>query len=417
MLQSARNDTTVQTKLVAARLVVLVLSIGAQLCAGAYVALSLESLTVSAEIADQVPWLLAMSILGSVSLLFNIHAFGRFVVLFSRFVIAFIIGYAMESRFGSELLLIISILFEGSFYLGPLTTAVFSMSAAASFSILRSPEIAWGQLIKGPATADRLLFLVLVGTVTFLVIRWNSLSIIRRTKDQQIERLDNVVRQLTSANVRFQDQALSAENQATAEERNRISRDIHDTVGYTLTNIIMMTRYAERIAGDHARQLKEILSGIRKQCQTGLGDIRYALRQIRSTRIERAVGYRAIARMVAEFERATNVRVNINFTNATWPQGGAIDEAVFHIVQEGLTNAFRHGEATEVQLTFWCENGGLNITIEDNGKGSDQYEVGIGLEGMRERLEKHAGSLVAANRAGGFTLKAEMRIDSDDELK
>ena len=76
------------------------------------------------------------------------------------------------------------------------------------------------------------------------------------------------------------------------------------------------------------------------------------------------------------------------------------------MVQEGLTNSLKHGKATHVRLHFWQEEHGVWVHINDNGLGSRKMSEGIGIAGMRERIEQLGGRLRAANKQDGFELSA-----------
>lgn len=375
-----------------------------------YFVLGSEAIGAGESIGRQIPYLIGVSLLGSTTLLLHVAPFTRGVVLTIRFLCGFIIGYAMEGRFGTELLIYLSVLvecivvFPAAF---AITTSVIMTMVAA---LWKQPSSAWGEVISGPRLSDRVLFAAIMFAFTAILLYWRTaVSAIHRTSEQ-IERLDHAVRRLTKANLSYQDRALSVEIQAAEDERNRISRDIHDSVGYTLTNIIMLTRFAERIAGVDLRQLDDTLAKIGEQAKNGLDDMRVALRKLRSTRVDRVSGNRSIARLIAEYERATDVRVRVYFANASWPPSSPIDDAVFHVVQEGLTNAFRHGQASQVWVQFWRENDELFVTVEDNGRGASDYEIGIGLQGMRERVEKIGGILRAESRSSGFRVNARIPL-------
>ena len=89
-----------------------------------------------------------------------------------------------------------------------------------------------------------------------------------------------------------------------------------------------------------------------------------------------------------------------------WSFGEDIDLAVYRMVQEGLTNAFNHGKATQIKIQFWRDRPGIGINIHDNGFGSKEMKEGIGMSGMKERIEQLGGWIRSGSTADGFELSA-----------
>ncbi len=227
-------------------------------------------------------------------------------------------------------------------------------------------------------------------------------------------RLAESVDRLTGANMEFQRFAVDAEEASTLKERKRVSREIHDTTGHAMTNIIMMAEAAMALIDADAPKAAGVLSTIKQQAQSGLNETRRALRELRMIDDRRPTGLRALNHMVRTFARATGVKVVLNYANLPWSLGERVDETIYRFVQEGLTNAFRHGRADRIVVSFWREEHGLQCRIHDNGRGSQHVSEGIGISGMRERIAELEGRLEADNVADGFQLAAWMPLKTED---
>ena len=116
--------------------------------------------------------------------------------------------------------------------------------------------------------------------------------------------------------------------------------------------------------------------------------------------------------MVRLFERATRVTVRVEFGNTPNSCGEEVDSAFYHFVQEGLTNSFRHGDASHVDVIFWRDNDTVMVTLRDNGRGAVSVNEGIGIRGMRERFGKLGGTIEAGSFPGGFRLVAEVPLET-----
>ena len=222
---------------------------------------------------------------------------------------------------------------------------------------------------------------------------------------KDVKRLDGTVISLSRANLQYQDFAGEAEVSAMENERKRITRDIHDVVGYTLTNNIMMMEAATDMMQRNPFGVPSLIAAARENAQEGLASIRESLYALRSQSVPRTTGVHALARMVRIYERATGVQVRTGFGTARWNYDEAVDSAIYHLAQEGLMNAFRHGKARTVTLIVSESSDAITITVRDDGLGALEYKEGIGLRGMRERLEKVGGVLSVDTDQGGFMLR------------
>lgn len=220
--------------------------------------------------------------------------------------------------------------------------------------------------------------------------------------------LESSVDELSAANMSYNTFIQMAESQAARHERSRITREIHDGVGYALTNLIMLAESAhDLVAGGDDRVAERIVT-IRNQARVALSDTRRALRELREAEQGLLHGQDALSHMMDVFEQATGVTTTREFLA---PEGALRNDRIFpvvyRLVQEALTNSFRHGHATHVQLRIWLIEGALFVTVNDNGNAPPAISEGIGLQGMRERLGEIGGDL-SYHAIKGFTIIARI---------
>ena len=219
---------------------------------------------------------------------------------------------------------------------------------------------------------------------------------------EELRRLDGAVSQLTSANIGFQRYARDVEIRSIDEERKRITREIHDTTGYAFVNINMLIGGALSVDRVDPQEMRQLLELAREQAQRALSETRVALRDLRKIDAQATRGLTAIRRLADAFERATGVRVLVEFGNVTGFSDLRHDETIYSFVQEGITNAFRHGRATRIKVLFWDSGDCLTVHVWDNGIGCPQPVDGIGLSGMKERVHELHGTMSAMNTDDGF---------------
>ncbi len=286
---------------------------------------------------------------------------------------------------------------------------VYSAALAAS----HWPLVAWGAPVAGaPPLQAALLgmyFLFLMWLVGLVGSRGQKI----RRQNEELERIDRTVRALSEANLDFQELATRVQRETQEQERKRITREIHDIVGYTLTNIQMMMEAATDLVRRDSSGLEDLLVKSRDQAQRGLLETRRAMRNLRAVSEVRSSGLRRVSEVARIFERATKVAVRLNFGNTPDSLGARVDDVVYRMVQECLTNALRHGNATEITVSFWIVGKALRLSISDNGVGSKEIVPGIGLSGMAERLAHVGGTMKAENAPFGFLVLSEIPLKED----
>jgi len=100
----------------------------------------------------------------------------------------------------------------------------------------------------------------------------------------------------------------------------------------------------------------------------------------------------------------------VEYANLPFSCGVEVDDFIYHFIQEGLTNSFRHGRATNIEVLLWKDEEKITVTLRDNGRGCESIKEGIGILGMRERLGKFGGTLEFRNPAHGFEMCAEIPL-------
>ena len=223
----------------------------------------------------------------------------------------------------------------------------------------------------------------------------------------RVRSLDSTIGRLARANREFQAYAGTVKSESAAEERSRITRELHDTVGYALTNVIVMMDAVKARACEEPESLDSLLDDVRAQSELALNDTRQILHLLRSVEQFERKGIDAIFQLTRAFEEAMGLSVELHVGNLPPTLGPRIDSVLFRLVQEGLTNAFRHGNASRVRITMWQADAEIRVAVWDNGSGlpaDGTVQDGIGMSGMRERFAELGGTITARNVADGFQL-------------
>jgi signal transduction histidine kinase len=334
----------------------------------------------------------------------------RVIILFAVLILEVVAGVPQGPDLSVSAVLGTVFIFFTAMEVTGKVAAVLCVIGGAALSFSHWPLTAWGTTIEGAAPVSAALL-----TAYFLFLTWLAGLVghrgheIRR-QGEEIERIDATVRALSEANLDFQDLATRVQRETEEQERKRIAREIHDIVGHTLTNIQMMMEAATDLARSRSEGLEDLLLKSRNQAQRGLLETRRAVRNLREVSKVNAGGMRRIADLARIFENATKVSVKLHSGNTPASLGTQVDDAVYRMIQECLTNALRHGNATEITVSLWVVSDAVRVSVADNGAGSKEILPGIGLAGMRERIVHLGGTLKAENTPFGFMVFAEIPI-------
>ncbi|MDD6135236.1 MAG: sensor histidine kinase [Selenomonadaceae bacterium] len=240
------------------------------------------------------------------------------------------------------------------------------------------------------------------------------LVLLVQSKHQEKERIASLNKQLGDANKRLRAYAIEAERMAETRERNRLAREIHDTLGHALTGIAAGLDACIILVDAAPEAAKKQLAKIRETARRGITDVRRSVKKLRPDDLEKLPLRHAIARMVAEFAESSNMKIKV--VALGWPDNLREDEeeVIYRVVQEGITNANQHGHATEAIVTIGTEPGRNYIIIADNGIGCSEVDPGFGLRHMKERLGLLHGRLRYWSD-NGFTLEATIPAEKKQE--
>ncbi len=260
-----------------------------------------------------------------------------------------------------------------------------------SFSLFLLTILYWVQNLSGralrPQLRERLQFILtgytlLFGlSLVFVLLLMNALLSERQSREK-----------LTLANEKLRQYALRIEDQATLHERNRIARDIHDSLGHSLTALNLQLETALKLLSADPAKATRFLIQAKQLGSTALQDVRHSVSTLRSDPLQGRSLEEAIASLAEEVHRSTGILPDCTILLAR-PIPTEIVTAVYRIVQEALTNICKYANATEVKIHLETSPTRLEVIIQDNGRGFNvnQNTSGFGLQGMQERTLAQGG--------------------------
>jgi signal transduction histidine kinase len=195
-------------------------------------------------------------------------------------------------------------------------------------------------------------------------------------------------------------------------ERRRLARELHDETGQALTSILLGLRAVEET--DSAEQMHEAASELRELVVATLQDVRRLAVQLRPKALDDFGLAAALERLAQTFAESTGIHVDLEAQLGKERLPPEVETTLYRIVQEALTNVVKHADASRVSILLVRRDASATAVIEDDGRGFDSQaarEDGLGLLGMRERVELHDGRLTVESQAGsGTTLVVEVPL-------
>ena len=198
------------------------------------------------------------------------------------------------------------------------------------------------------------------------------------------------------------------------EERNRLAREIHDTLAQGLTATALQLESADALLDAGPEKVREPLRRALSLTRSNLEEARRSVLDLRAAPLEGRPLSEALKALVERWEAQTGIAARYRAVNRSRPLPPRVEAALYRICQEALTNILRHAGADRVGVQLFATPGRVELVVEDNGRGFDASEVPSdrhGLIGMRERAEMLGGTLEVRSGPEGTRIEATVPLE------
>lgn len=256
----------------------------------------------------------------------------------------------------------------------------------------------------GIFTKERIEVLKLLGTQCAISIKnaelFSGLEDLKNNLENQVEqRTKDFERSMQATSEALSDSIVYA-------ERTRIAQEIHDIVGHTLTSTILQIEAGKRLMDKDMNQSLSSFQEAQNLVRHSLNEIRNSVHMLREDKYYDI--FNALRQLVKETEQNTGVLIYTNVDESI-TLSLMQKKALYHALQEGLTNGIKHGRSTEFHFSLYQENSSICMLLGDNGIGTDQNTQGFGLKMMRERIEQLSGNLhIISEPNHGYLLRIQL---------
>ncbi|SOE30570.1 Signal transduction histidine kinase [Streptomyces sp. OK228] len=237
----------------------------------------------------------------------------------------------------------------------------------------------------------------------------------------ELERTNAALQQALDENAALHAQLLvQAREAGVADERRRLAAEIHDTIAQGLTGIIAQLQVVANTPDPEAARVH--LGRASELARQSLGEARRSVHNLAPVALEHDGLPEALKKTVADWARRTGVRADFTLTGTAEHLHEEISATLLRIAQEALSNASRHARAARLGVTLSFMGDEVTLDVRDDGRGFDPAAVpgrtgngGFGLDGMRARAERVAGSLTLESEPGrGTAVSARVPLVRDD---
>ena len=232
------------------------------------------------------------------------------------------------------------------------------------------------------------------------------LSVLRSREETLVLLQENAVvhGDLQKANLALSQQLQQSRELVILEERARIARDIHDTLGHHLTAINLQLEHARRFRVQQPEVAWDEVGETKALALEALAEVRRCVRALKPLALEERSGLGALSALSRSFE-SSDLEVLFSVVGAPYPLATKVELTLYRALQGSLTNTVRHARARRIAVTVTFATDDVCLRVVDDGQGASNGLVkeGFGLEAIRERAALLGGRLVAENNpAGGF---------------
>ncbi len=234
--------------------------------------------------------------------------------------------------------------------------------------------------------------------------RWSRGDFSALTHDTSEDELGQVGRQLNNMAEQLQNLFQTRQKLATLEERNRLARDLHDSVKQQVFAISMQIGATKFLLRSNVDAAESRLLEAERLVQQAQQELTSLIRELRPIALEGKGLVDALRELVTQWAQQTEIVANLHVEGSSLvPQN--VEEAIFRVAQEALSNVARHGKATQVQLTLTITEEQVTLTVADNGQGfaMGKRQDGVGLHSMRERMQALGGRVSLESSPGKGT--------------
>ncbi len=312
-------------------------------------------------------------------------------LFFELFIICFIFYFDKSNTSMIYFLILTS---HSVFYFSTKKGILFTMLAYVLFNITaRTKSVS--------ISLDQVFMILVVNAFPFVLIFMFSFLIKRQMMQRTI--IEKTTKELEEKNKMLEKSYEALQEMAIIKERNRIAGEIHDTVGHTLTTVLIEIEASKRLIEKDKNLALEKLTLAQNQVKKGLNEIRSSVKKMSSENKKEDLKI-FLEEIIQESEKHTDIKINKNISLYS-KFDEKINNIIINALKEGITNGIKHGKATVFNFFIREDEKNIFFTLNNNGLGNIKTNLGFGLSNMKTKIEDIKGTInINSQPDKGFTL-------------
>ncbi len=236
-------------------------------------------------------------------------------------------------------------------------------------------RLSWEQALS--IGTDNLLFCFIGMWASFVAKAYNQ----KNTLVAEVERQNKLLTHYSA----------EIEKMTLLEERNRMSKELHDTLGHSFISLILSLDASIALMDSKPAEAKDRLTRLRTLAENNLDEMRNIVHEMGEE--EESSLIRQVESLVARFREHTGTVLTLSLPETERSIRFEVRQAVLRVIQESLTNALKHGKASQLHLELTFSESDLQLSVRNNGNPIDKLNYGFGLTTMKQRVERLGGRL------------------------
>lgn len=207
--------------------------------------------------------------------------------------------------------------------------------------------------------------------------------------------------------------AATVERLAVSHERNRMARELHDTLAHALSGVTVQLEAVDALWESDRARARALLAQALQGTRGGLAEARHALQSLRASPLEDLGLALALRRLAESVTARAGLQLDLALPHSLEALPPPVEQCVYRVAQEALTNIVRHARSSRVRVALAREGDQLTLAVADDGRGFDPASAGasrLGIKGMRERAEMFGGTLAIESAAQGTTVRLSLDL-------
>ncbi|TYQ15233.1 UNVERIFIED_CONTAM: signal transduction histidine kinase [Acetivibrio alkalicellulosi] len=232
-----------------------------------------------------------------------------------------------------------------------------------------------------------------------------------------LEELNEKNTELTAMNEQLSEYASTVEELSIIKERNRFARDVHDTLGHSMTLLISLLEVSSITCKKDVNETEKKLSEALNVAREGLKELRRSIKGLAPENLKNSDIISSIKKLVDDF-KPSGVNIDFSYNVEKVNITSDVCSVIFRVCQEALTNSLRHGKAKNVNIILRYISDTIELFIFDDGIGCTDLKKGFGLSSMSQRVQDIGGNIVfGSDGESGFNIRMNLplidRYDSE----